>query len=93
MCIFSIADEYSKFNIQRKRVILNKKSLSPCCAKLHQEYVTSRRQLEFNKRARGAMKFTKEKSFEKLTKNMNTLSKKILWKQIQQCTRHTKGRR
>lgn len=74
-------------------MVLNKKSLSPNCAKLYREYVKSRRQLEFSHRARRALKFSEENSFEKLTKNMNPLAKKIMWMQIKQCTKKAQGRR
>lgn len=40
-----------------------------------------------------ALRFSKEKAFEKLTYGMNPLAKKIMWMQISQCTKKAKGRR
>lgn len=39
------------------------------------------------------MKLSDEETFEKLTEKMNPVSKKLLWMQINQCTKNVKGRR
>ncbi|XP_037297650.1 uncharacterized protein LOC115444160 [Manduca sexta] len=78
---------------RRKRIIAQKKLLSPTCAKLYSEYVKSQKQLAYHVRARRAFKFSKEKTFEKLTENLNPFAKKVLWMQIRQCTKKGKGRR
>lgn len=79
--------------VTRKRIIQMQKALTPNCRKLYREYVISRKQLEFSHRARRASKFLKNKTFEKLTEKLNPLTKKIIYMQIKQSTRKTKGRR
>ncbi|XP_041970025.1 uncharacterized protein LOC121726617 [Aricia agestis] len=77
----------------RRRIIARKHNLTPNCARLYHEFAKSRKQLRFSVRARRALKFSKEMSFEKLTANMNPLAKKMMWMQIKQCPKKMKGRR
>lgn len=78
---------------RRHRVISLTKKLSPHCAKLYKEYLKSRRQLNFNIRAKKALSFSKQKSFMKITEKLNPLATKFLWMQINQCTKKSRGRR
>ncbi|KAJ8710271.1 hypothetical protein PYW07_009637 [Mythimna separata] len=78
---------------RRRRIIHTKQKLSPHCSRLYKEYTKSRRQLNFNLRAKKALKFSKEKSFEKLTEKLNPMAKAFLWMQIKQCTKKARGRR
>lgn len=59
----------------------------PHCAKLYKEYNKSKRKLNFNQRAKKALRFSEEKSFQVLIENMNPLAKKFLWMQIKQSSK------
>lgn len=78
---------------RRRRLISKLGAMSPNCLKLYRLYDKSRRQLTILRRARRANKITKEKSFEKLTEKMNPLTKKLIYMQMTQCTKKSKGRR
>lgn len=91
--LFAVVQLPTKLAKRRRRVVYNRNQLAPCCTKLYNEYVKSKKQLEFAQRAKRALKFSKVKSFEKMTKKMNPLGKKILWMQIKQSTKEIKGRR
>lgn len=78
---------------KRKHIISKMKMLTPNCAKLYSHFTKARRQLSFTRRAKQAMKFSKENEFEKMTRNMNPLAKKLMWMQIKQCTKSARGRR
>ena len=69
------------------------KKLSPTCQMLYKEYKKAKQQKDFYKRAKKALKFNKETSFEKLTAHMNPYAKKIMKMQINLCTKNKKGRR
>lgn len=85
----SVAGPNTTPRVQRRRIIFKEKSLTPKCKRLYREFRKSQKQLQFSHRARRAMTFSKEKSFEKL----NPIAKKIMWMQIKQCTKKAKGRR
>ncbi|RVE50120.1 hypothetical protein evm_005326 [Chilo suppressalis] len=78
---------------KRKYIVHKAKTLSPKCANLYKEFTRARRQLNFSRRARQAMKFSKKESFEKLTQNMNPVTKKLMWLQVRQYTKSSRGRR
>ncbi|CAK1601100.1 unnamed protein product [Parnassius mnemosyne] len=71
----------------RKNTTRNKK-ISPSYLRILNELKKAKKQLSFAKRA---MKFSKKENFEKLTCNLKPLAKKIIWMQIMQSGKHSKG--
>ncbi|XP_047992745.1 uncharacterized protein LOC125231342 [Leguminivora glycinivorella] len=78
---------------QRKRIVPRVAALPPYCRKIYDEYKKSKKQLDFMKRAKRAMTFSKTQCFEKLTSNLNPLARKMIWMQITQSNKKQKGRR
>ncbi|XP_063624802.1 uncharacterized protein LOC134796548 [Cydia splendana] len=78
---------------QRKRLIGKLMNLTPTGRMIYDEYKKSKRQADFYHRAKRALKFNKEKSFQELTKDMNPYAKTILKMQINLCNKNKKGRR
>ncbi|CAG9782443.1 unnamed protein product [Diatraea saccharalis] len=76
-----------------KRSYSTKNFVTPRCHQILMEYKKAKKQLNFAKRAKKAIKFSKKENFEKLTSKLNPVAKKILWMQINQSTKKTKGRR
>ncbi|XP_063623639.1 uncharacterized protein LOC134804659 [Cydia splendana] len=68
-------------------------NLTPTGRMIYDEYKKSKRQADFYHRAKRALKFNKEKSFQELTKDMNPYAKTILKMQINLCNKNKKGRR
>lgn len=89
--IFVLGLKLTQF--KRKRLFNKLNNLSPECQLLYNEYKKSKRQANFFKRAKRALKFNKEKAFEKLTSNMNQYGKRIFEMQINLCMKRKKGRR
>lgn len=77
--------------VSTKKSIKHFKSLTPECQILYKEYKKSQRQLSYAKRTKRAVSFTKQ--FETMTAKMNQYSKKILWMQLNLCTKKAKARR
>lgn len=77
----------------RKRLFNKLKDMTPACQSIYKEFVKAKQQNNYYKRAQKALKFQKDKCFEKLTKNMNPYGKKILKMQINLCTKQKKGYR
>lgn len=78
---------------KRKRFCVKRKTLSPKCQRIYEEYKQAKKKLNFAERAKRAVKFSKKGFFEKMSKNLNPISKKLIWMQLKQCTKKTKGRR
>ncbi|XP_041987562.1 uncharacterized protein LOC121739264 [Aricia agestis] len=76
-----------------RKPYINKKKLNPVSLKLLAEYKKAKRKLNFLTYAKKAMKVSKMGLFEKLTAGVHPLTKKIIWMQISQATKETKGRR
>lgn len=77
----------------QRKLIRCVKAMTPRCRLLYTEYKKIKRQNNYKLRAKRALDFSKEKSVEESTKNMSPLSRKILWMQIKQSTKHKKARR
>ncbi|XP_049701000.2 uncharacterized protein LOC126055534 isoform X1 [Helicoverpa armigera] len=77
----------------RKRIINKIKDLTPTGKVIYKEYQKAKDEANFLKRARRALKFSKDKSFEELTKEMNPFAKTIMKMQINLCSKSKKGRR
>ncbi|CAG9133341.1 unnamed protein product [Plutella xylostella] len=77
----------------RKRLIRKLKDLTPTSRIVYKEYIKAKRQTDFLRRAKRALKFSKDKSFEKLAQNMNPFAKRIMKMQITLCKKKKKGRR
>ncbi|CAH2992232.1 unnamed protein product [Chilo suppressalis] len=93
-CIFSESHLLpKKTKVSRKRMVKKVKDLEPSCQMLYKEYKKAKKLAAFHQRAKQALKFNKEKCFEKITKNMNPYAKKILKMQINLCTKRKKGYR
>lgn len=76
----------------RKRIINKIKDLTPTGKVIYKEYQKAKDEANFLKRARRALKFSKDKSFEELTKEMNPFAKTIMKMQINLCSKSKKGR-
>lgn len=79
--------------LKKKKLVRDVKSLTPRCKLLYKEYKKARTLNNYRARAKRALVFSKEKSMEELAKNMNPLTKRILWMQLKLCTKHKKARR
>ncbi|XP_063821363.1 uncharacterized protein LOC135071511 [Ostrinia nubilalis] len=78
---------------RKKRLIRNFEQLTPKCKQLYKIFKKSKRQLNYNVRAKRALAFSKKNNFEEMTKNMNPIAKKMFAMQINICTKAKKGRR
>lgn len=68
--------------------------MTPNCRKLYKEYNKAKRKLDFCKKTKKcAIAYSKERSFEKMTKGITELGKKIMWMQVKQSKKKSKGRR
>ncbi|KAG6461627.1 hypothetical protein O3G_MSEX012752 [Manduca sexta] len=86
-------DKPRNVKASRKRLLKKVADLTPTCRMIYNEYKKAKQQTDFYRRAKKALRFNKEKSFEKLTENMNPYAKKIMKMQINLCTKNKKGRR
>ncbi|CAK1598240.1 unnamed protein product, partial [Parnassius mnemosyne] len=77
----------------KRRLLRNFNSLTPRCQLFYKKYKKAKRQIDYRSRTKKALAFSKEKSLEELTKNMNPLTKKVLWMQVKLCTKNKKARR
>ncbi|CAH0406564.1 unnamed protein product [Chilo suppressalis] len=77
----------------KKRFVKKVKDLTPTAQAIYKEYRKAKQQKVMLKRANRALKFSKEKAFQKLTNNMNPYAKQILEMQINLCTKKKKGYR
>lgn len=77
----------------RKRLVKKVQDLTPTGQKIYKAYKKAKQEADILRRAKTALKFTKEESFEKLTQNLNPYAKKIINMQINLCTKKSKGRR
>lgn len=68
-------------------------TLTPKCRKIYKMYQLSKKQLDFNKRAKRAVMFNERDVLNKLTSKMSPVAKKIFWMQIKQYAKKIKGRR
>lgn len=78
---------------KKKRLVRTIESLTPKCTHLYKEYRKARKLLNFNIRAKKALRMTKEHSFEKQISAMNPLAKKLLLMQVRPWAKKVKGRR
>ncbi|XP_041968497.1 uncharacterized protein LOC121740625 isoform X2 [Aricia agestis] len=77
----------------RKRIIQALNKLTPTCKLIYKEYTKAKNQADYHRRAKRAVKFAKEHSFEEMAEKMNPYAKKIFEMQINLCTKKKKGRR
>lgn len=68
-------------------------SLTPKCKLIYNEYRKSRKLISYTRRAKRALRFNKEHSFEDTVRGMNSLARKIFSMQVKMCTTKPKGRR
>lgn len=78
---------------RRKRVIGRVADLPASCRRIYLEYKRSLKQLNFKRRAKRALHYSKSQTFEKLLANINPLAKKIIYMQISQSDKKLRGRR
>lgn len=67
--------------------------LTPTCRKIYKEYKRAKKQVDFHRRAKQAIKFAKENRFEEMSMKINPYAKKFIEMQINLCTKKKKGRR
>lgn len=77
----------------RQRLINKCSELTPLCKRIYKEFKKAKKQLSLKKRAKSALKFSQESSFEKLTQRMNPCAKKFLKMQVCLCTKKKNARR